>query len=62
MNHLNIDILSVVTLVVGAFMVYGSGIILKIIKAENDQKKMLAIKSIGLGIAAIGFLRLFEII
>lgn len=49
-------------MVVGAILVYGSNFIVEIFKIKKESKNILFIKTIGLTIAVIGILKIFEII
>lgn len=57
----SLDLLSVITIVIGAIMVYGAGYIAKLIKIEKNSKKFVIIKLIGLLISFIGFFRILDI-
>lgn len=57
-----IDLLSLLLIVVGAIIVYGSKYILKLLKINPDEMKQLVLKVIGFIIACIGFFRVFDII
>jgi hypothetical protein len=58
----NIDLFSIVLLLVGSIMVYGVKYIFKLFKINSDEIKVLVFKLIGLIIACIGFLRIMDII
>ncbi|MCX7903472.1 MAG: hypothetical protein N2486_03065 [Caloramator sp.] len=49
-------------MVVGAILVYGTNFIVEILKIKKESKNILFIKIIGLTIAVIGILKIFEII
>lgn len=58
----NIDLLSIVIVLIGAIIVYGAKYILKLLKINVDEIKVLVLKLTGLVIACIGFLRIMDII
>jgi hypothetical protein len=58
----NIDLFSIVLLLVGSIMVYGVKYIFKLFKINSDEIKILVFKLIGLIIACIGFFRIMDII
>lgn len=57
-----LDLLSVVLVLIGSIMVYGSKYIFKKLKINADGKKMIVFKLVGLAIAFIGFIRILDII
>lgn len=54
------NIIFYIIAIVGAVMVYGSKIILKQFKLENDAKSIIILKLVGLGVALIGLLKLIN--
>lgn len=57
----NIDLLSIVFILIGSIMVYGSKYIFKLLKINKDDIKLVAFKLVGLVIACIGFFRILDI-
>jgi hypothetical protein len=57
----SVDLLSIITLAIGAILVYGTRYIAKLLKIETDSKKFVLIKLAGLLIALIGFFRILDI-
>ncbi len=57
----NIDLLSIVFLLIGSIMVYGAKHIFKLLKINRDNTKLVVFKLIGLVIALIGFFRIMDI-
>ncbi|CCC58109.1 hypothetical protein [Caloramator australicus] len=49
-------------MIIGAILVYGANFIVSIFRVRNDYKNILLIKTVGLTIAVIGILKIFEII
>ena len=58
----SIDLLSIVFILIGSIMVYGSKYIFKLLKVKSDDNKLVAFKLVGLIIACIGFFRIMDII
>lgn len=58
----NVDLPSLVFIVIGAIMVYGAKRIFKVLKIKADDTKILVLKLIGLVIAFVGFFRILDII
>lgn len=58
----NIDLPSIVCIIIGATMVYGAKHIFKLLKINGDEIKIIALKLVGLIIACIGFFRILDII
>lgn len=58
----NIDLFSLICIIIGATMVYGSKFIFKLLKINSDDIKTIALKLVGLIIACIGFFRILDII
>lgn len=56
------DALSILLVIVGAVIVYGVKPILKALNINLGDYSIIIIKLVGLIIAIIGFLRIFEII
>jgi len=50
-----------ILVVLGAIMVYGSGMILKLFKLEDSIKALIGIKISGLVVALIGMLKLLNV-
>jgi hypothetical protein len=48
-------------IVVGAVMVYGSSMILKKFKKDNDIKAIIGLKFAGLGVAIVGILKVMNV-
>lgn len=59
---INMDFISIVLILIGSIMVYGTKHIFKVFKQNADDKRILTVKLIGLLIGLIGFLRIFDII
>lgn len=57
----NIDLLSLVLIIIGSIMVYGSKRILKALRINADDIKIIVLKLAGLVIACIGFFRILDI-
>jgi TRAP-type C4-dicarboxylate transport system permease small subunit len=58
----NVDVLSVILIVLGAAMVYGVKYFSKLFKMELTEIQVVIVKLAGLVIACIGFFRILDII
>jgi hypothetical protein len=58
----NIDLFSILFILVGSIMVYGSKHILRFLKIELNDMKVIIFKLVGLVIACVGFFRILDII
>ncbi|MDO6355093.1 MULTISPECIES: hypothetical protein [unclassified Caloramator] len=54
--------MAIFLMIIGAILVYGANFIVSIFRVRNDYKNILLIKTVGLTIAVIGILKIFEII
>lgn len=54
----SINPLDAILAVIGSIMVYGAANILKLVKAEITDKRILILKLSGLAIAAVGLFRI----
>lgn len=55
------DIIFYILIVIGSIMVYGTSIILKRFKLDNNIKAIISLKFVGLGIALIGILKILKV-
>lgn len=58
----SLDVLSLLLVAAGSIMVYGVNSIFKLFKIKSSNNKILVFKLIGLVIAGVGFLRIFDVI
>ena len=58
----SLDALSLLLVAAGSIMVYGVNFIFKLFNIKSNNTKILAFKLIGLVIAGVGFLRIFNVI
>lgn len=56
------DVLSLILIIIGAIMTYGAKYILKFLKVDFNDIKVVVFKLIGLIIACIGIFRVLDII
>lgn len=58
----SVDPVSIILIVIGSVLVYGSKNVLKLFKSEITEKKILIIKLTGLVIACAGMFKILQII
>jgi|GEM_PF-5243680 len=54
--------MAIFLMIIGAILVYGANFMVNIFRIRSDYKNILLIKTVGLTIAVLGILKIFEII
>lgn len=57
----NIDLLGIILILAGCLLVYGSGIIIRLLHGKKDDSIILVIKLAGLAAGVAGCMKIFKV-